>query len=43
MSQSSFSFELILQFFMVWQAAEKVVFLRLLKNGQMQGTRNPEE
>jgi len=28
-----------LQFFLVWQATEKVVFLRLLKNGQMQGTR----
>jgi len=26
-----------------WQAAEKVIFPRLLKNGQMQGSRNPEE
>jgi hypothetical protein len=26
-----------------WQAAEKVIFFRLLKNGQMQGTRNPED
>ena len=26
-----------------WQATEKVILLRLLKNGQMQGTRNPEE
>jgi hypothetical protein len=26
-----------------WQAAEKVILFRLLKNGQMQGTRNPEE
>ena len=26
-----------------WQAAEKVVFFGLLKNGQMQGTQNPEE
>jgi len=25
------------------QAAEKVVFPRLLKEGQMQGSRNPEE
>jgi len=25
------------------KAAEKVIFFRLLKNGQMQGTRNPEE
>jgi hypothetical protein len=25
------------------QAAEKVVFSRLLKEGQMQGSRNPEE
>ena len=24
------------------KAAEKVIFFRLLKNGQMQGTRNPE-
>ena len=24
------------------RAAEKVIFFRLLKNGQMQGTRNPE-
>jgi hypothetical protein len=26
-----------------WQFAEKVIFLRLLKNAQMQGARNPEE
>ena len=25
------------------QFAEKVIFLRLLKNAQMQGARNPEE
>jgi hypothetical protein len=25
------------------QASEKVVFSRLLKEGQMQGSRNPEE
>ncbi len=25
------------------QAAEQAIFLRLLKNGQMEGTRNPEE
>jgi hypothetical protein len=25
-----------------YQDAEKVIFLRLLKNGQMQGARNPE-
>jgi hypothetical protein len=25
------------------QLAEKVIFLRLLKNAQMQGPRNPEE
>jgi hypothetical protein len=28
---------------MTLQAAEKVVFPRMLKNGQMQGSRNPEE
>jgi hypothetical protein len=26
-----------------WQFAEKAIFLRLLKNAQMQGARNPEE
>jgi hypothetical protein len=25
------------------QLAEKIIFLRLLKNAQMQGARNPEE
>ena len=29
-------------FFKIYQAAEKVVFSRLLKKGQMQGSRNPE-
>ena len=28
--------------FKIYQAAEKVVFSRLLKKGQMQGSRNPE-
>jgi len=27
----------------LWQFAEKVIFCRLLKNAQMQGTQNPEE
>jgi hypothetical protein len=27
----------------LWQLSEKVIFRRLLKNAQMQGTRNPEE
>jgi len=26
-----------------WQFAEKIIFLRLLKNAQIQGARNPEE
>jgi hypothetical protein len=30
-------------FFKIYQAAEKVVFSRLLKKGQMQGSRNPEK
>jgi hypothetical protein len=29
--------------FLFWQFAEKVIFPRLLKKGQMQGPRNPEE
>jgi hypothetical protein len=27
----------------LWQFAEKVIFCRLLKNAQIQGTQNPEE
>jgi hypothetical protein len=29
--------------FLTFLAAEKVIFRRLLKNAQMQGSRNPEE
>jgi len=37
------SHNLAIVYFMPYQCAEKATFVRLIKNAQMQGARNPEE